>query len=282
MSLSIEILNLGDVLLDSAFEVRGRNSGLPNRCRTVGYLIHGLPDGLMLVDTGYRSPEIMETIGMRAAIPDGAGLEAELDRRDLRFGDIRHVLHTHLHIDHAGKDDLFPMSTTVIMNRDELGFACGGIVGSGYPADDVKHLLDRVYTKDAAWLLDLTDALTPYELFPGLAVQLAGGHTRGSLNVLVETAEGTACICGDVFYDIMNQYVTPFHEINHREMRIATNTSEAERAEKAAMKKVLQSGNWVLPMHEAPSRLGPARGVVGRVEGIMIPGPVTSGSGALH
>jgi glyoxylase-like metal-dependent hydrolase (beta-lactamase superfamily II) len=36
------------------------------------------------------------------------------------MGDVRYVMHTHLHIDHAGKDELFPMNTTVLLNRREL------------------------------------------------------------------------------------------------------------------------------------------------------------------
>ena len=43
----------------------------------------------------------------------------QLARHGVRMGNIRFVCHTHLHIDHAGKDDLFPMNTTVVLNRKE-------------------------------------------------------------------------------------------------------------------------------------------------------------------
>lgn len=274
MALSLEILDLGDVHLDAAFEVRGRTPGKPYSCRTSGYLIHGLADGLVLVDTGYRAPEMMETGGMRGVIRPGCGLETELAKRGLQPKDIRYILHTHLHIDHAGKDDIFPMSTTVIMNRDELAMAAGGLAGLAYPPEDVKHLVDRVYTKDAAWILDVQDAHSPIELFPHVAVQLAGGHTRGSINVLVETDKGTAVICGDVLYDIHDQYVNPLFEIGHREVRIATNTQGAERTEKAAIKKVLESGAWICPMHELPTLLDDLKQPQGRLDGIVVPGPV--------
>ena len=33
------------------------------------------------------------------------------------------------------------------------------------------------------------------------------------MNILVETAEGTACICGDVIYDIQNQLVEPIYQV---------------------------------------------------------------------
>lgn len=273
MALNIEILNLGDVHLDPSFEVKYREFGRAHRCRTVGYLIHGLKEGLILVDTGYRSPEVMESVGMRATIPPGDGLENELARRSIRPSEIRYVLHTHLHIDHVGKDDLFPMSTTIIMNRAELGCAAGGLGGLSYHAEDIKHLVDRVYTKDAAWLLDLTTT-RPIELFEGLAVELAGGHTQGSINVLVETSDGMANICGDVFYDVMQQYAVPFNEINHKEVRISGNTLESERNEKAAMKRIVQGCDWILPIHDAPARLDRNKSIVGRISGRAVPGPL--------
>jgi glyoxylase-like metal-dependent hydrolase (beta-lactamase superfamily II) len=44
-------------------------------------------------------------------------IENQLKKHALRLRDVRYVLHTHLHIDHAGKDDLFPMNTTVVISR---------------------------------------------------------------------------------------------------------------------------------------------------------------------
>jgi ribonuclease BN (tRNA processing enzyme) len=55
-------------------------------------------------------------------------IENQLKKQGLRLGDIRFVLHTHLHIDHAGKDDLFPMNTTVGINRRELEYSVSGLM----------------------------------------------------------------------------------------------------------------------------------------------------------
>ena len=65
------------------------------------------------------------------------------------MGDVRYVCHTHLHIDHAGKDDLFPMNTTVVLNRKELEYSVSGLMHPQYPAPDIKHLIDRLHTKSA-------------------------------------------------------------------------------------------------------------------------------------
>src|SRR4029077_3155878 len=76
-------------------------------------------------------------------------IENQLARHGLRMGDVRYVLHTHLHIDHAGKDDLFPMNTTVVINRRELEYSVSGLMHPQYPAVDIKHLIDRLHTKGA-------------------------------------------------------------------------------------------------------------------------------------
>jgi glyoxylase-like metal-dependent hydrolase (beta-lactamase superfamily II) len=72
-------------------------------------------------------------------------IENQLKKQGLRLGDIRFVLHTHLRIDHAGKDDLFPMNTTVVINRRELEYSVSGLMHPQYPAVDIKHLIDRLH-----------------------------------------------------------------------------------------------------------------------------------------
>jgi glyoxylase-like metal-dependent hydrolase (beta-lactamase superfamily II) len=52
---------------------------------------------------------------------------------------------------------------------------------------------------------------------PGVICEAAGGHTEGSMNIIVKTADGDANICGDVIYDFNDQIVEPFHEIGDME-----------------------------------------------------------------
>ena len=116
MPLEIKILDYGDIELESSFLVLGRDCGRTRRVLTLGFLILG-GDYPVLVDTGYRSNQIMETLGMRGLQYHENMIENQLARHGVRMGDVRFVAHTHLHIDHAGKDDLFPMNTTVVVNR---------------------------------------------------------------------------------------------------------------------------------------------------------------------
>jgi len=196
MALEIKILDYGDIELESSFLVLGRDCGRTRRVPTLGFLVLG-GTWPVVIDTGYRSNQIMETLGMRGMQSHENMIENQLKKHGLRLGDVRYVLHTHLHIDHAGKDDLFPMNTAVVLNRRELEYSVSGLMHPQYPAVDIKHLIDRLHTKGALRFLDL-EISGPTELMPGLICEAAGGHTEGSMNVIVKTAEGVATICGDV------------------------------------------------------------------------------------
>ena len=133
MALEIKILDYGDIELESSFLVLGRDCGRTRRVPTFGFLILG-GTWPVVVDTGYRSNQIMETLGMRGLQFHENMIENQLARHGVRMGDVRYVLHTHLHIDHAGKDDLFPMNTTVGVNRRELEYSVSGLMHPQYPA----------------------------------------------------------------------------------------------------------------------------------------------------
>ena len=92
------------------------------------------------------------------------------------------------------------------------------------------------------------------------------------MNVIVKTAEGVATICGDVLYDINDQLVDPFHEISDMEPRVTGNHGVSKRDEKAAIKKVVASSRFVLPIHDRPAILEAGQ-VVGRLQD-SVPGPI--------
>lgn len=270
MALEIKILDYGDIELESSFLVLGRDCGRTRRVLTLGFLILGGPYPVV-VDTGYRSNQIMETLGMRGLQYHENMIENQLARHGVRMGDVRFVCHTHLHIDHAGKDDLFPMNTTVVVNRRELEYSVSGLMHPQYPAPDVKHLIDRLHTRSALRFLDL-EITGPIELMPGVYCDAANAHTEGSMNIIVHTADGIATICGDVIYDINDQIVTPFNEIHDWEPRTTGNHGTTKRAEKAAIKKLLSNSRYLLPVHDRPAKIEGGN-VVGRLHD-QVPGPI--------
>ncbi len=270
MALEIKLLSLIDIDIESSFLVLGRDMGVRKKIPTFGFLILGGEEPI-LVDTGASHAGIMDRLGMTGYVTEEMELENQLARFELTPGDIRWILHTHLHIDHAGQDSLFPISTTVVVNRRELEFSVSGLMGEQYPAEYIKHLIDRLHTPGALRLLDL-ELSGSEEIIPGVRCEVAGGHTEGSMNVLVDTAEGTACICGDVIYDIQNQIVEPIYQILEFEPQPTGNHATTKRQEKGAVKKALQN-TFVLPVHDYPARVEAGR-IVARLED-SVPGPET-------
>jgi glyoxylase-like metal-dependent hydrolase (beta-lactamase superfamily II) len=266
----IHLLYLGEGDADIGFLVKGMSG--KRRVPTLAFLVLGNPLGPILVDTGFRSLDVMSRLGPPPEIPEGQTIEGQLALHDLAIEDIAMIVHTHAHIDHAGRDDAFPMSTPVVINRRELEIAAVG--GTIYPHEDVKHLIDRLHTPGALKLLDLAES-GPVHIAPGIRCELAGGHTDGSMNVLVETDDGIANICGDVVYSIHDQVVEPWGEIGVHEPRVSGNFTPAVIQEKAAIKRALEAGSWLLPSHDKPARVQCGQ-VIGRVAGLVVPGPVTA------
>jgi glyoxylase-like metal-dependent hydrolase (beta-lactamase superfamily II) len=271
MALEIKLLDFGDIELESSFLVLGRDCGRTRRVYTYGFLILG-GQYPVVVDTGFRDNAIMETLGMRGLQFHENMIENQLARHGVKVGDVRYVVHTHLHIDHAGKDDHFPMNTTVVINRREMECSVSGLMHPQYPKPDIQHLIERLHTPGALRFEDL-ELSGPVELIPGVVMEAANAHTEGSMNVHVETAEGRATICGDVIYDFQNQIVEPFIQINANEPQVTGNHAGSKRSEKAAIKKLLNSSKFLLPVHDKPAKVEQGQ-VVGRLD-MAVPGPIT-------
>jgi glyoxylase-like metal-dependent hydrolase (beta-lactamase superfamily II) len=272
MGLEIKVLDLGDIELDTSFLVLALEPGQAQQVPTFGFLITG-GEAPVVVDTGFSHPEIMGNLGMKGWYREGQGMEPQLERHGLRLEDVRYVLHTHLHIDHAGYDDHFPMDgTTVVINRRELEYSASGLMGEQYPAPYIKHLIDRLHHEGPALrLLDL-EVVEYEEIIPGVRCQVAGGHTEGSMNVLVDTDEGTACICGDVIYDVAHQLVQPHLQRMELDPAVTGNHGGSKRGEKAAIRKTLVGSRFILPAHDRPAVVERGR-IVGRTFD-SVPGPL--------
>jgi glyoxylase-like metal-dependent hydrolase (beta-lactamase superfamily II) len=273
MGLEVKVLDLGDIELDTSFLVLALEPGQAQQVPTLGFLITG-GEAPIVVDTGFSDPEIMGNLGMKGWWRDDQGMEKQLAKYGLEMKDVRYVLHTHLHIDHAGYDDHFPMdTTTVVINRRELEYSVSGLMGEQYPAPYIKHLVDRLHHPGALRLLDL-EVVEYEEIIPGVRCVAAGGHTEGSMNILVDTDEGVACICGDVIYDIAYQLVSPHLQVMELDPAVTGNHGGSKRGEKAAIRKALVGVRYVLPAHDRPGVVEAGR-IVGRTFD-SAPGPLIS------
>lgn len=113
----------------------------------------------------------------------------------LKPGDINLVIQTHLHYDHCG-NTFKCKNAKVVVQEDELRFALS-------PHPMMANLYLKPFFKDLKFV-----AIKGYcEIFPGIELIPAPGHTPGIQAVSVKTAQGKAIISG--FCSIKENFEPP-------------------------------------------------------------------------
>ena len=264
---TISTLPLGHVELNRRRMIANASGNGLVRVPVQGWLLQN-GEHKVLIDTGFRSPDVLQKLGDSAngITTDSLRLELQLNNLGIALKDIDFILHTHLHLDHAGQTDQFPMSTVVVVNRRELEYAVSGLSGPSYPADDIKHLIDRLHTPGALQLLDLEQTQAE-EILPGIVCTPAGGHTEGSMLVHVNTEQGMAVFCGDLVYSVFFQLLSK--TILHADPVVSANFVVSRRNEKSALKRLLQSYPkfTLFPSHDLPVDIESGRVVHGSFKG---------------
>lgn len=168
------------------------------------------PDGLVLIDTGLGNKEdakFREIYGIENTGRQGpTQLEDALAEAGFRPADVRWVINTHLHFDHAGGNTVaetgdepsgppqvrlaFPNATWVVQ-RHELDFARH--TNERTRASYLPHNFEPV---DAAGRWRLVEGNA--EILPGIHARLTPGHVPWHQSILVRDAGETALFLGDV------------------------------------------------------------------------------------
>ena len=142
-----------------------------------------------------------------------------------------------------------------------------------YPEPDIKHLIDRLHTRDALRLEDLEICPARSRSCPGVFLEAAGAHTEGSMNVHVETAEGRATH--------LRRRDLRLQRPDHRALPRAASQRAAghrqprrhqARREGARSSKLLSGSKFLLPVHDKPAKIEHGQ-VVGRLD-MAVPGPI--------
>jgi glyoxylase-like metal-dependent hydrolase (beta-lactamase superfamily II) len=161
------------------------------------------PDGLVLIDTGLgnkEDPKFREIYGVENAGQSGpTQLEDALLEVGYQPGEVRWVINTHLHFDHAGGNTkvengssgsvAFPNATFVVQ-RDELEFA--------------RHTNERTRGSYLEHNFDLIPADRwrllhgEEEILPGIRARLTPGHVPFHQSILLRDQNETAIFLGDV------------------------------------------------------------------------------------
>lgn len=148
------------------------------------------PSGTVLVDTGYDA-EMGARRGRSMLNPIAEGLKAI----DIAPHDVKHVIITHLHWDHAGNYDLFPNARYHLQDC-EMDYATGRCMCHGelrvpFEADDVVAMVRKVF----AGRVDFHEG--DEQLTPGITLHKIGGHSRGLQCVSVNTRRGAVVLASD-------------------------------------------------------------------------------------
>jgi glyoxylase-like metal-dependent hydrolase (beta-lactamase superfamily II) len=162
------------------------------------------PDGLVLIDTGAgnkEDPKFIDIYGIEAEVEGHATmLHAALAAAGHRAEDVRVVINTHLHFDHAGGNTMrdatgaivptFP-NARYLVHRGELAYAThtNERTAASYFARNWEPLA-------ASGQLELAESGT--ELLPGIHMRHTPGHTPHHQSVVLESAGETAVFLGDV------------------------------------------------------------------------------------
>jgi glyoxylase-like metal-dependent hydrolase (beta-lactamase superfamily II) len=132
----------------------------------------------ILIDTGGAAPDGKRWMPYTRTV--GESMEAQLKKIRVRPEEIDAVILTHLHWDHAGNNQLFPNAKFYVQSKEA--------------ADLHKPGVDTALVEKTPYTLIYGDT----DLFPGVRLVLAPGHSPGMQCVLIQTAQGEVMLTGDL------------------------------------------------------------------------------------
>jgi N-acyl homoserine lactone hydrolase len=177
------------------------------------FLLEHPGGGHMLVDTGFHPSvavdpkenlgRLLTTMSLRdiEMSPEQA-VPAQLRERGIEPADIRIVVMTHLHADHASAISEFPEATFVVSSA-EWSFAASHGPSHGYRRRQFDHAFDyRTLDFDGPDADSFSAFGRSFDLFGDGSVRLVftPGHTPGHLSVVLRLGHGEALLAGDAIY----------------------------------------------------------------------------------
>jgi N-acyl homoserine lactone hydrolase len=176
--------------------------------------------GLTVFDSGYQG--------------DRQALQKALRDLEIDLSEIRTLVLSHLHYDHAANWRIFH-SADIYVSAAEAAYAVSSARDSGV-MDDADRLLESPRVK----LLEFGRA-DELQLDEGLTVLLAPGHTPGSIALAVKDSAGaTWCLCGDA--------VKSLSDISAAEAGGATDSRTQETM--LSVQKLVATADFLVPGHD--------------------------------
>jgi glyoxylase-like metal-dependent hydrolase (beta-lactamase superfamily II) len=188
----------------------GRRGGW-NWLPAPAFLVEHPGAGAILIDTGLHPSCATDVAGnmgrsgkliYEVRMEHDQALRFQLPRRGLELEDVRVVIMTHLHVDHASAVSEFPQATFVL-DRREWEAACGGGALDGYHQRQFDHAFDwRTLDYNSDPVESFAGFAGSLDLFGDGSVRLLStpGHTSGHQSVVLRTNSGEVLITGDAAY----------------------------------------------------------------------------------
>jgi N-acyl homoserine lactone hydrolase len=169
------------------------------------------PEGVIVVDTGetarvaepgyYPAWHPFYRFGLRESVAPEEEIGPQLERLGIAPSDVRRVVLTHMHTDHAGGLHHFPNSE-ILASRTELELAAGvrgrlrGYLNNRFPAWFHPTPIDLAPTPYGpfAQSLKLTNA-------GDVTIVSLHGHTPGHIGLVVEEDDHVVLLAGDSSYN---------------------------------------------------------------------------------
>ncbi len=195
----IYVLDGGTLTVDSSLMVPGKNPGTPLAI-PVQYFLLETSKGYVLVDTGNDPDVIDDPERVWGPVLSGAAQPVmeprhhpaeQLRLAGVELADVRMVIYTHLHHDHAGAARLFPKARHVVQRAEyRWAFHPDRFNQLPYVPSDFSHDLD--------WQLAEGD----WVVQPGIHLVSTPGHTPGHQSIVLWDVpdSGTVILAGDAIY----------------------------------------------------------------------------------
>jgi glyoxylase-like metal-dependent hydrolase (beta-lactamase superfamily II) len=189
--------------------------------------------GLMLIDTGFHASLAVDPKANLGPVlgrlftprmgPDDA-LPDQLRARGFDPKDVKLVVMTHLHVDHASGVAQFPDATFVVSMREWHSATEEKGLTAGYVRRQFDHAFDwRTVEFDSDEVNSFSTFGRSHDLFGDGSVRLAytPGHTLGHMSVIMRTSAGNFIVVADAAYTMrtLEESVMPYGAHDEHEFR---------------------------------------------------------------
>lgn len=199
------------------------------------FLVEHPSAGPFLIDTGHHAsmavdpkgsygPLLGRAVGSHIRMRSDEGLPDQLRARGVDPKDIKLVVMTHMHLDHASGVSQFPDAMFVVTAREWAAATDGPGVKGGYITRQFDHAFDwRTTDFDGEAVNSYKSFGRTLDLFGDGSVRLCytPGHTLGHMSLVLRTAEGEFLVVGDAAYTMktIRETAMPYGPADEHEFR---------------------------------------------------------------